>query len=217
MFNHLIISIVATMLGVIFGIYISNILETKKIREQSEVGTSKIMTELRSNKDIVARSAEVHIRFANLLEFVQKNIDENDELITDQKTMSDFQKRYPEAIVLQDSTELKPGIFKYVGDIQLDIDNIASFSISNVAWTSFMQANLIATIEYDCAYYLSSLQVMQEEVIRENSALLTMVKSNAISDEEMEKIIRQSRYLADLESSLLQAYEPMDSKLADCL
>jgi len=215
--SSLFITIFATMVGVIGGIYITDRMEIKKTKNRASVGLDRIQAEVESNRKTVEKINRVHGQLKDHLSFLEKYMNENAELIVPSRDMRAFQKDYPNAIVLTDSIPVSEGFYQYSGDMHFDLESVASFSISNIAWESFTQGNLVSSIDYNCAYYLNLLQNMQSEVIQENDILFASLRKDILSESERIPIIRQVSYSIELERMLLKIYSDCESSLTNCL
>jgi hypothetical protein len=216
-FSGLFITIFATMVGVIGGIYITDRMEINKTKNRASEGLNRIKDEIKSNHKTLEKLNRVHRQLKDHLSFLNKYMNENDELVVPSMDMRAFQNKYPNAIELADSIRVSENVYQYRGDMHFDLESVASFSISNIAWESFSQGNLVASINYDCAYYLNLLQNMQEEVIRENNKLFTSLRTDFLSKSQRVPVIRQISYSVEIERALLNIYSDCESSLTDCL
>jgi len=215
--SGLFITIFATMVGVIGGIYITDRMEIKKTKNRASLGLDRIKAEVESNRKTVEKINRVHDQLKDHLSFLEKFMNESNELIVPSQDMRAFQKHYPNAIQLTDSIPVSGGVYQYRGDMHFDLESVASFSISNIAWESFTQGNLVSSIDYECAYYLNLLQNMQSEVILENDKLFASLRKDFLSESARVPIIRQVSYSIELERMLLKIYSDCESSLTNCL
>jgi len=215
--SGLFITIFATMVGVIGGIYITDRMEIQKTKDRASLGLERIKEEIESNQKTLEQVNRVHKKLRDHLIFLDRYMNENDELIVPSQDMRAFQKHYPNAIQLTDSIPVSEGVYQYRGDMHFDLESVASFSISNIAWQSFMQGNLVTSIDYDCSYYLNLLQNVQSEAIGENSKLLNSLRTDFLLASQRQNVIRQVSYTVEIEQTLLKIYSDFESSLKKCL
>ena len=220
--NDWTVTLVATMLGVLAGIYLNGFFTRSNLEVESQGAVRLIVREVEKNQDIVKSTLEVHHKFLPAFQFVFDNLDKNQDIVVASSEMRDFQRNHPDTYVLSDSALIEEGVYKYKGEMYVEFDAILSVQLSDIAWETLTNSNLSSVLDYDCLYYFSFVYRLQKRVRDSNEALLSnltalaAIGKRAESFEKRDALLAEWKTLIETQQMLLDAYQAREEALQDC-
>ena len=129
--------------------------------------------------------------------------------------MTKFTRKYPSVFIPTDSVRSGPGIYRYHGDMGVQIPAILSIQLSSVAWDAFKDSDLGKIADFECLYNLETVYKLQSRVMDEFDKLLDSFSAfdNLSAWGPMLKVWK---YNLDYQGAYLQATESIDEVFSEC-
>jgi len=213
--SNWVITLTATLIGVFGALFLNEWVSSKKMRTQKSLATENIITELTSNQENLESSIIKHTELLEILDFLNKYLDEEERLISPIDSMNKFKTKYPELVEIKDSTLLENGNCKYKGEINLDL-SITHMELTTIAWKTLINSGISASFDFECLMYLESIDKLTNEVLQKDEELLEFMTGRRDSGTKNEKLVNHLKLLIDYEDSLIELYKPRENKLKNC-
>ncbi len=213
--NNWVIPLTATLVGVFGALFLSELVSSRKVKNQKSKATENILVELSSNQTNLEKSIATHTQLLETMNFLDKYVDEEDNLIAPVDSMNNFKATYPGIVTIEDSTLLDNGYCNYRGDIYIDL-SIPHIQLTNIAWKTLKSSEISATYDFDCLMYLETIDKVTDEVLQMDAELLEFLTGARDSGTKNEKLVSHLKLLIDYEKSLVKLYEPRETELNSC-
>lgn len=213
--NNWVVTLTATLIGVFVALYLNEWVSSKKLRDQKAIATQNVLAEISSNDKKVNKAIARHTELLETMVFLGEYTDEEDNLIAPPDSLNKFRTKYPDLVVIEDSTLVRDGYYEYDGEINVNV-SFPHFDLTTIAWTTLKNSGISTTYGFECLMYLESVDKVTNEVLQKNMELLEFFTGTRDSGEENEKLIGHLTLLIDYEESLSEMYRACDRELKNC-
>lgn len=214
--SNWVITLTATLIGVFGALFLNEWVSSYKLKNQKSIATKNVLAEISSNSEKVEKASIKHIQLIDVIEFMAKySDDENATLIAPADSMKKFQSKYPNIVVLEDSTLISNQTYQYNGEINFNFST-PQLEITTIAWKTLKSSGISPTYGFDCLMYLEGLYNITDEVSEKNEVLLEYFIGEKEVGEKSENLINHLNLLVDYEELLVKMYESSEKELAKC-
>lgn len=213
--NDWVITLTATLVGVFVAMYLNEWMALRKLNAQKSIATENILTEFQSNKSILSVTLTSHEELLEIMEFLGKYVDDDENLIAPVEDFNKFTLKYPKVVSVEDSTYVDKGVYQYDGEVNLDI-SFPHFEITTITWNTLKNSGIITSYSYECLLHLETIDNITNEVRKKNKELIDYFTGLKDSGEENRNLISHMKLLIEYEESLLEYYESVEEKLESC-
>lgn len=213
--NSWIITLSGTLIGVFAALYLNEWAASKNLSSQKSIATENIITEMFSNKDNLEKSVYKHVEMFETLKFLKEHLDEEDNLIVSSEEMGAFRTKHPSLVILTDSILLSSGDYKYIGEINLNM-NLPHLNLTNIAWKTLKSSGFSSTYGFECLMFLETIDKVKTEIIQKNEELLDLFMGAKKGGIKNELLIKHLKLLIDLETSLIKIYKTSKGRIETC-
>ncbi|MEO1436460.1 MAG: hypothetical protein AAFV80_13045 [Bacteroidota bacterium] len=213
--SNWVITLTATLIGVLLALYLNEFMANRKIQSQRSIATQNVQLEIEKNEDRLIDAVDQHERLFDIMQFLGLYMDETDNLIAPVEAMSRFMAQYPQMLVVTDSTYIREGVYRYDGELNLDL-SFPHFELSTITLETIKNSGIGATYGFNCLLYLEGLYKMTDEIREKNKELLEYFVGTKPLGDQNEHLLGHLRLVSDYEYALLELYETREEELKEC-
>ncbi|MEO0777127.1 MAG: hypothetical protein AAF146_11205 [Bacteroidota bacterium] len=213
--NSWVITLSATLIGVFAAMYLNEWMASRKLTRQKSIATQNILAEFQANRDFLEGTLEDHQELLEIMDFLGRYVNEEEDLIAPSVAFNAFQVKFPDLIRVADSTYVAEGIYRYDGEVNLDI-SFPHFELTTITWDALKSSGLIATFPYECLLHLETISNITDEVSNRNKELLDYFTGARDSGANNRNLISHLELLIEYESALINQYDSSEEELDEC-
>lgn len=212
--SNWVITLTATLVGVLGALFLNEMVASKKLKHQKELATSKIISEILSNKTLLEESIDNHDKMLDVANFLNTYTNENDDLVTSVDSMNAFRKRYPK-VKMEDSTKLDNGNYRYHGELNLDL-SVTHINLSTIALETLKNSAINNAYNFNCLMYLGKVEKITNSVIAQDNNLFKVITTLEEPSFKNKAFLNQLDLLLNYEKLLNEVYDAHESELKNC-
>lgn len=213
--NNWIITLTATLIGVLAAMYLNQQLAERNIENQKSIATANIITELDSNLKVLEKSIDKRRKLLETLLFLSAYVNEDGSLIVPPDSMYKFKRRHPTIVHLQDSIPVNNGLMKYEGEVNLDLI-VTHLQLTTIAIETLKNSGINAAYDFECLMFLEKLDKLTKDVLKKDEMQWEYVQELKSMSEQNRPMISHIRSLINFEQSLIDYYSEGKSRLLEC-
>jgi hypothetical protein len=213
--NDWVITLTATLLGAFLALYLNDWTNERALRKDSKLAKANIYKELENNETNLKESVQSHIRLRDIFRSMSENLKEDGSLVASPKSLNQFRIKYPEILQIKDSTKIDSVMYKYQGEISLDL-NLPQITLKTIAWKTFNDSRVSRLYDFECLMYLETAYSLTEEVKEHNKTLFEFFFGEKDTGEQYEKVIKHLNLLIDYEEVHIETLDNYQDTLKDC-
>ena len=211
-----VITLTATLFGVFIALFLNEWVASRNLNNQISLATNNILTEIKSNQNSLERSIERNGAILETMRFLAAYLNEDEDSIAPVDSMNEFKSRYPNLIVIEDSTLLENGYCLYQGEIDINL-SLSHIELTSIAWQTFKHSGISSSYDFNCLMYLESIDKIKDEVHEIDEELFEYIAGNKDKGHKNENLIRTLGLLIDYQESLANIYKTSGEELKDCM
>jgi hypothetical protein len=213
--NNWIITLTATLVGVLTALYLNQQLAERSIEQQKNIATKNILTEIESNLNVLEKSLEKRSALLETLRFLNAFVDEEGSLVAPPDSMHRFKRKYPTVVYLQDSFALGDGLIKYAGEVNLNL-NVTHLQLTTIAIETLKNSGITASYDFECLMFLEKMDKLTSEVLKKDEAQWEYVRGLRSMGGQNQELLDHIQSLINFEKSLIDFYKAGKLQLKNC-
>ncbi|MEX0274253.1 MAG: hypothetical protein AB3N16_07745 [Flavobacteriaceae bacterium] len=213
--SNWVITLTATLIGVFMALYLNEWMASRKLTQQKELAATNILAEIASNQESLEASIGQHTKLLGFVRFFSTHYTEENELVVPVDTMQRFKSNYPDLIVVTDSTAMGNGVYKYKGEMNIDLQ-LLHIEFATIAWETLKNSGITATYGFECLMYLENMDKITREVLQKNKELMAFLSDKKDSGPKNEQLIHHLKTQIQYEEGLLEIYAARDLEFKNC-
>ena len=213
--NNWVITLTATLIGVFAALYLNEWVASNKLNSQKEIATKNILAEISSNQKTLEEAIIKHTESLDFMEFRMKYVDEENNLIAPLDSMNKFRNKYPQLLIVTDSTLQKNGNYLYKGETYFDF-SIPRLGLTNIAWKTLKSSNLSTTYGFECLMFLEKIDNLINDIFQKGEINVEYMTGYRDSGIKNKNLLINLEFLIFYEKMLIQAYQQSEEKLKNC-
>lgn len=213
--NNWVVTLTATLIGVFAALYLNEWMSGKKQRDQKEIATQNVLSEISSNHEKLSVAAERHRDMVGILNFLNDHSDDESSLVASPDSMQVFQQKFPGTIMVEDSTLVSEGMYRYSADVNLGF-SLPQHEISTIAWRTLKSSGIGPDFEFECLMFLEGLYNLTDEVIGQNKVFLEYMTGDRDMGDKAINLLKHLRLLVEYEVTLSEMLEAGKVQIGKC-
>lgn len=207
--KYIIGEVLLIFIGINLAIWFNNWNISNKYDRDKNIALTKIQEEIEKNREELQFTHEKNRLILEAYEAYQKLYDGNSSnLITTPAHSAQLQEKFPDFFRLEDSLEIEPGIYHYIGTTYIELEIP---TLTDIAWETTKSIGITNEFNYECLYDLESMYTLQSRVRKEIDKA-----SGALQQREITQLMNILGFISQLDSHLLNRYESMLEQIKDC-
>lgn len=214
--NQWTITLIATMLGVLAAIYLSDIYQGQKLNTQKDLALAAVLEEMSKNEEELTEYHETLRRFYEPLSAVMPYLNEGDSLIMLPAHKDTLLEAFPNIFEITGQKPTDGPEVNYALDIRININSRFIVSdLSDLAWSLFKQTEYLTLIGFQCIYSIEFLYELQHEVDGYNQAFVQSF-TNSSGGIDRQEILQNMKRLIGYQEILILSYQQNDNIMEPC-
>jgi len=213
--NDWVITLTATLIGVFVALYLNERITTHKHATQKGIAIENILAEISTNADNLVTVIEKHRELNEIMGFLVQYLDEEDNLIVDPELCYAFRSKYPDIIIIEDSTSVGNNLYNYDGEINFDL-SFPHFELTTITLKTLKSSGIANSFNFECLLHLENVENITNEVTQKNRELFDYLLGVTDGGDKNERIVNHVKLLIDYEEALSRIYASSEKKLQKC-
>jgi len=149
--NQWIVTIVSTMLGVIFGLYLNNYSERNTLAKAKKNALIQVSDEILENeKDLVDYVQLVKAKY-KAFDYLLPHINDDFEIVIHQDSLEAFINYSKNVFSYESSEKYSKNEVEVSGELNLTVDSpLVLRGLSDITWNSYKQTNYLSITKFKC-------------------------------------------------------------------
>lgn len=213
--NNWVVTLSATLIGVFLALYLNEQVVNWKTKNQKLIATQNILAEISSNDSTLQEVIKKHYDLLGVLKFLGDFMDEEDNLIAPSDSLNSFRQKYPEIIIIDDSTLVKNNTYNYDGEINLNL-SLPHLELTTIALKTVKNNSIISSYGFNCMLFLERLDKITGEILIKNKELFDYFVGTKDTGDKNEYVLNHLNLLIDYEESLKELYDSGKVEFEKC-
>jgi hypothetical protein len=165
MSNQWTITLFATMAGVFMAILLEGYISDKRLEKGKLKALAEIEKEMKENEeDLLDYNALLKEKLVSV-KYVTNKLNDDLELLVAEEEIPEFRSKTQSFIIIEDSVEVTPGVYKYSGEMNFQINSrLIIGPLLNVSWKSYKQTQYMTITEFTCLSEIELIYNVQDQV-----------------------------------------------------
>jgi len=201
--------ILLLFIGINLAIWFNNWNATKKMDQEKKIAITKIAEEIENNIEELEMARENNQFIVNAYNDFQKIYEGNTSiLITSPDVLENYNKKYPEFFMVNDSVKRSDGLYRYAGTTHILLELP---TLTEIAWETTRAISITNEFNYECLYELESMYHIQRRVQLEVDKA-----SEALQKRELKELMNILGFLNQLDVQLKESYVEVLTNIENC-
>ena len=208
--KYIVGEVLLIFLGITMAIWFDNWNSQRKIDERKKEAVVKIREEIEENLAELIDARDKNKDIAPSIAAFQAMVSPAyPGTVATPSQMRTFQKSFPGFFTLVDSIAKGQGLYSYGGDTFINLELAA---LSDIAWETTRDLGIANDLGFECLYDLETMYNIQRLVQLEIDK-----SSEALQNQEIERLLRVLEFIRQLDSQLERSYRSMLENMDICM
>lgn len=217
--NPWFITLISTMLGIMLGIYLSNLNEKRLLLKGKNQALEKVLKELEENEEMLKGFNDTLQSKYESMSYIIPWINEDFDLIIHKDSLESFIAKSKFMFTYTGHEELPNDQLDVSGELEFYISSNLIFSdLSDIIWDAYKQMDYLSVTEFDCLTALETIYQFQQEVNVINSEWREIFFKRKFlgTEEDRSDFLNIWETMLLKQKLLLQAYEGKENLFENC-